>query len=82
MYGIFFVTLVAALTMPWWVAVPLMVFVLGYEYGPPVTVFAAVMMDALYGSHIVALYDFTFLYTAIFLFVAIIAIFLRERVVE
>lgn len=81
-YGVYFVCLVAALTTPWWITIPLMVYALSFEYSAPYVVGIAVVMDSLYGSGIPVLHGFSALYTTVFLTLGLVTIFLRTRVLD
>jgi hypothetical protein len=81
-YSVYLVLIASALTLPWWVTVPLMVFALSFTYGAPVVVGVAILMDSLYGTNINALYDISFLYTLVFTCAAGMSIILRARMLE
>ncbi len=81
-YALYAVTLAAALMCPWWVSLPLMVLTLGLPNGGPVAVFAALIMDSLYGSNVATLYGVSFIYTLVFGALAFCTIFLRRYVID
>ncbi len=81
-YGVYFVCLISALTAPWWVTVPLLVYALSFEYSAPYVVGIAVVMDSLYGTGIPALNGFSALYTCMFLALGLLTLFLRRRVLD
>ncbi len=81
-YGFYVILLASALTLPWWVTVPLMVLGLTFANGAPFVVGVALLMDALYGTTIDALYGLSFLYTAIFGSAACIALYMRRRMMD
>jgi hypothetical protein len=81
-YGVYFICLVSALTAPWWITLPLIVYALSFEYSAPFVVGIGVVMDSLYGTGIPALYGLSALYTSLFLTLSLLTLFLRRRVLD
>lgn len=81
-YALYLIILASALTLPWWVTVPLMVIALSFEYGAPYVVGVALIMDALYGTNIDSLFGLSFLYTLVFTMAACVSILMRRRMMD
>lgn len=81
-YVLFVLYLVSALIMPWWFVVPFGIVVATLSWGIPVALLGAILMDTFFGAPVATLYDFQYVYTAIFLLACALVTLLFERVVD
>lgn len=81
-YALYLVLVASALTLPWWVTVPLMVLALSFEHGAPFVIGTALLMDSLYGTNIDSLYGLSFLYTLLFAIAATVSILMRRSMMD
>jgi hypothetical protein len=74
--------LFSALFLPWWLTVSLGILAVGFFRMYIVVVFGGFLMDMLFGVAEPRLFGFSFIYTGIFLILALIAWFLDRAILE
>ena len=74
--------LLSALLAPWWVTVPYGIVVVAYARSPWAAILGGLIMDVTFGAPIASLGGFSYLYTALFAFLSLIAVLLRSRMIE
>lgn len=67
---------------PWWLAFLAAIPLVSYRYGWVPVIVGAVIMDVWYGVPIHALYDFSYIYTAVAILMSIVAVVLESRIVS
>lgn len=67
-------------TLPWWVSVLLSIFLLALFQAGIMVIVGGIMMDILFGAPVDILSGFQYLYTALFLFLALLTLYLKARV--
>lgn len=75
----FFVSIVA---LPWFVSVPLGVLIIALWGASVEAVIGGIMLDSMFGAPIQALAGFPFLYTTLFLVLALGAFVMRRLMIE
>ncbi len=81
-FTLFALFILSLLTLPWWVFMPLGIIVAGLPGGALVALAGGVVLDATYGSALVPLGGFSYLYTALFLLVVIAMQVLSKRIAD
>lgn len=74
--------LVGAFALPWWVVVPLVIAFLAQGGTPAVPITAGLIMDLTFGVGIQSLGGFSYLYTALFAFLSLVAWYLLKTLSE
>lgn len=72
----------SVLFFPAWVSVVLGIMVATFPWGAALAILGGIVLDALFSAPIVALYGFEYVYTALFMCIALIAYVVRDRVVD
>jgi|GEM_PF-1014394 len=74
--------LVSALLLPWWSTVILGILLLGFYRSYAVVVTGGVLMDLIFGVAQPALFGFAYIYTAMFLVLVLLSMYLNTRILE
>lgn len=74
--------LLSAVYLPWWVTVPLGIALIAWFRDWQVAVLGGFFMDIVFGAPVASLAGFAYLYTALFGVLALLAAFLRKRMLE
>ncbi len=82
MIVLFLTFAVSVILLPWWVVVPLGIVSTSYRYGNIITIIGGIIIDASFGAPVHTLGGFQYIYTTIFVLAALVAYFLRSRIVE
>jgi hypothetical protein len=73
---------ISVLTLPWWVSTLLAIFLLAEGGSVILVILGGVCLDVLFGAPIASLYGFAYLYTALFASLALVALYLKTRLLE
>lgn len=69
-------------TLPWWALIVLGVLLIAYYEAYVSVLIGAFLFDTLYGVPMIQLFNFSYLYTAIFVVLVVVAYMLRTRLLE
>jgi hypothetical protein len=74
--------LISVVTMPWWACVALAVLVLAYGKAYWVVIAGGAARDLIFGAPQPALMGFSYIYTTVFIFLALISWYLHRNMLE
>lgn len=81
-YVLYVVFLLSAFFLPWWCTVPLGILLTTMPYGSLVAILGGVIMDVTFGTELKPLFGLSYLYTTVFVCVALLMALLENRVLD
>lgn len=74
--------IVSSIFLPWWITVALGIVLITYFRLWWVAILGGLLMDLVFGAPISAFFGFAFLYTTLFIALSLLALMLRQRMLE